>query len=53
VTGTVLWIDPTHDVFVILLSNTARTDEEDIAFRDVRRRVSDQTLSILRSPRHE
>ena len=50
-TGTAMWIDPVNDVFLILLTNSTRTPEDATAFREVRRRVSDQALSILRGRR--
>jgi CubicO group peptidase (beta-lactamase class C family) len=50
-TGTALWIDPDNDVFLILLTSGAPASEDAPTFREVRRRVSDQVLSILRPRR--
>jgi CubicO group peptidase (beta-lactamase class C family) len=48
-TGTALWVDPVNDVFLVLLSNSGTGPEDAPAFREVRRRVSDQALAILRA----
>lgn len=48
-TGTALWIDPTNNAFLVFLTNSGPAAEGAPTFREVRRRLSDQVLSILRA----
>jgi CubicO group peptidase (beta-lactamase class C family) len=50
-TGTVLWIDPERDVFLVLLTNRIHPRRENEAWRDVRRRLSDAVVEATDSAR--
>jgi CubicO group peptidase (beta-lactamase class C family) len=46
-TGTSIWIDPTRELFVILLTNRVHPTRENNAIREVRRLVADAVTQIV------
>jgi serine-type D-Ala-D-Ala carboxypeptidase len=48
-TGTSIWIDPSADVFVLLLSNGINPSRANTRFRAVRRAVADAAMSVIRA----
>jgi CubicO group peptidase (beta-lactamase class C family) len=46
-TGTLLWIDPEKDLFVVLLTNRVYPSRNNEAFSDVRREVCERLLSSV------
>jgi CubicO group peptidase (beta-lactamase class C family) len=50
-TGTLLWIDPELDLFVVLLTNRVYPSRENDAFSEVRREVCEQLIVGARSGR--
>jgi CubicO group peptidase (beta-lactamase class C family) len=49
-TGTSIWIDPEHDVFVVLLSNRVNPTRENRRISDVRVALADAIMSVLAPP---
>jgi CubicO group peptidase (beta-lactamase class C family) len=50
-TGTMLWVDPTADLFVVFLTNRSlepRVRNSITALRELRNRLSDEVLAITR-----
>jgi beta-N-acetylhexosaminidase len=45
-TGTSIWIEPAHDVFVILLSNRVNPSRANTKINGVRQRVADAVMSV-------
>ena len=48
-TGTLLWIDPGKDLFIVLLTNRVYPTRDNEGFSDVRRRVCERLLSAVGS----
>jgi CubicO group peptidase (beta-lactamase class C family) len=48
-TGTVMWIDPGRDLFLVLLTNRIHPRRENDSWREVRREVSDAVVDALAS----
>jgi CubicO group peptidase (beta-lactamase class C family) len=46
-TGTLLWIDPEKDLFIVLLTNRVYPSRDNEAFSDVRREVCERLLSAV------
>jgi serine-type D-Ala-D-Ala carboxypeptidase len=46
-TGTSMWMDPQHDVFVILLSNRVNPTRENARLFPVRRLLADEVVSLV------
>jgi serine-type D-Ala-D-Ala carboxypeptidase len=46
-TGTSMWMDPEHDVFVILLSNRVNPTRENARLFPVRRLLADEVVSLV------
>lgn len=49
-TGTEIWIDPAHDLFLVFLTNRAfdpRAPESGLVLREVRARLSDATVRLV------
>jgi serine-type D-Ala-D-Ala carboxypeptidase len=49
-TGTSMWMDPQHDLFVILLSNRVNPTRENTRIFEVRRRLADTMVGIVAGP---
>jgi CubicO group peptidase (beta-lactamase class C family) len=49
-TGTSLWIDPTEDLFVILLTNRVYPDDTDTQIREVRPKVANEVHEAIVGP---
>jgi CubicO group peptidase (beta-lactamase class C family) len=49
-TGTSLWIDPAHDVFVILLTNRVNPTRQNPKIGAVRVALADAVLAVVRGP---
>lgn len=49
-TGTSLWMDPDHDLFIILLTNRVNMPSATTAIRSVRPRVADLVMEALIAP---
>jgi CubicO group peptidase (beta-lactamase class C family) len=48
-TGTSIWIDPSADVFVLLLTNRVNPSRANMRIAGVRRAVADAAMSVMRS----
>jgi len=46
-TGTSVWIDPTRELFIILLTNRVHPSRENNAIREVRRLVADGVVKAV------
>jgi CubicO group peptidase (beta-lactamase class C family) len=46
-TGTSIWIDPSREIFIILLTNRVHPTRENNAIRDVRRMVADGVVRAV------
>ena len=46
-TGTSVWIDPTRDLFIVLLTNRVHPTRENNAIREVRRLVADRVVKAI------
>jgi serine-type D-Ala-D-Ala carboxypeptidase len=46
-TGTSIWIDPEHDLFVILMSNRVNPTRENTKIFEVRRRLADSMVDLV------
>ena len=49
-TGTSMWMDPDHDLFIILLTNRVNMPHSPTAIRHVRPRVADLVMEALTDP---
>jgi CubicO group peptidase (beta-lactamase class C family) len=49
-TGTSMWIDPTRDLFVILLTNRVYPDDTDEQIQQVRPKVADEVVESIVGP---
>ena len=49
-TGTSMWIDPTQDLFLILLTNRVYPDDTDEQIQQVRPRVADEVVEAIVGP---
>ena len=45
--GTSIWVDPTRQLFIILLTNRVYPTRENNAIRDVRREVADAVVTAI------
>lgn len=50
-TGTVLWIDPGQDLYLVLLTNRIHPTRENEKWRDVRRELSDAVIRAMQAVR--